>query len=269
MNKAAFMAVAIGTLIVPKASASLILSSTTPVASTGNGLGAVTTILTVTSPGNSTAESGCVSAAGINTGCQNSQFTFTGQTQQGNSQTGLRALSSVTTSTGQAITNGNQLQFLFNASQPPGQTATGITLNELNVLFYTSVGGTLTLLDAATFTGPQVLPRTLNGTGQAGIAFQLDAAEAALITANLGNNIVMGGSIVAGCGGTGTVNGTTAPACNTTTFLPAVGGLDVLQVRAISAVGGQVPEPTSSMLFGSGLVALGLVRRQFGKKKSD
>jgi hypothetical protein len=41
------------------------------------------------------------------------------------------------------------------------------------------------------------------------------------IFTNLGNNVMMGGSIVAGCGGTGKVNGAPAPACNGTTFLPA------------------------------------------------
>jgi len=169
----------------------------------------------------------------------------------------------VTTSGGQAITNGNQLEFLFNASQAPGSTATGITLDELNVLFYTSSGGVLTLLDAATFLGPQVLPLTLNGAGQAGIAFHLDTTEANLITANLGNNIMMGGSIVAGCGGTRTVNGTTpAPGCNGSTFLPAMGGLDVLQVRAnTGTVTSGVPEPGTYFLLGSGLMLLGLARK--------
>jgi len=70
---------------------------------------------------------------------------------------------------------------------------------------------------------------------------------------------MMGGSIVAGCGGTGTVNGTTAPACNGTTFLPAIGGLDVLQVRANTAAGGQVPEPGTNLLLGLGLGLFGLL----------
>lgn len=232
----------------------LILTSTTPIPSTGNGLGSVTTILTVTSPGSTTGESGCVGKLGINN-CPDatSSWAFTGQTQTGASQTGLRALSALN------ITNANQLGFIFNATQPSGS---GITLQELNVLFYTSSGGVLTLLDDARYTTPTVLTNTLTGIGNAGYLFVLNTAEQNTINAALasGATILMGGSFTAGCG-SGVPN---LPACNSTTELAASGGHDVLQVATINGGGvtSSVPEPAAYAMIGAGLLGLGLYSRR-------
>ena len=238
----------------PSAQASLLLSSLTP--STGNGIGAVTTILTVQSPGNSTAEAGCVGGAGstetINANCGTavgaSSFAF-GQTQTGASQTGLRALPS-------GITNASQIGILFNPAQP-GNMNFSITLQELNAQIYSRASnGTLTLIDDAVYTGPTNLT-SLPGIGNAGWVFTLDAAEQTLVNSaitaagNSGATIVVGASLEAGCGAN-------AFASCTGEF-GATGGHDVVQIAAIT--GASVPEPATYLLVACGLGIALLARR--------
>jgi len=245
----------------PNAHASLILSSLAP--STGNGIGAATTILTVQSPGNSTAEAGCVGAAipggmqTINANCGTpvgtSSFTF-GQTQTGQSQTGLRALPT-------GITNASQIGIVFNPAQPAG---TSITLQELNAQFYNVVNGQYTLIDDAVYTGPTNLMQTLQGIGNAGWVFTLDATEQALLNdaINSGASIVVGASLEAGCGDNGFA------ACGANNFGAAVGGHDVVQIGAISSSeSNQVPEPASLTMIGGGLLAIAGMYRRCAKSR--
>ncbi len=241
----------------PNAHASLILSSLDP--STGNGIGAATTLLTVQSPASSTAEAGCVGAAlpggaqtlNVNCGAPvgSSSFTF-GQTQTGQSQTGLRALPT-------DITNASQIGILFNPAQPAGSS---ITLQELNAQFYSVVNGQYTLIDNAVYTGPTTLMQTLQGIGNAGWVFTLDANDQALLNdaINSGASIVVGASLEAGCGDNGFA------ACGANNLGAAVGGHDVVQIAAISSSHiNQVPEPASLSMIGGGLLALaGICRRR-------
>ena len=235
-------------LLGPNAQANLLLNSLTE--STGNGIGAQTTILTVQSPGSSTGEAGCVGASGstqtINANCGTPPFgTFTfGQTQTGASETGLRTLPT-------GITDASQIAFLFNPAQPAGAV---ITLQELNAQIYTqAANGALTLIDNAVYMGPTNLT-TLSGIGNAGWVFTLDSTEQAAVNAAIkaGATLMFGASLEAGCGANG------MPACGATEFA-ANGGHDVVQIAKITTT--SVPEPATYSLVVCGLGLALLARR--------
>src|SRR4051812_6575680 len=102
------------------ANASLVLVSPTDV--NGAGLGAVNTVLTITSPANTTTETGSV---GLNT--SGVQVT-SGNTQ---AQTQVRSLSTV------GVNSASSLRVVFNASEPGGDS---INLNNLVLTIYSPTG---------------------------------------------------------------------------------------------------------------------------------
>lgn len=126
----------------------------------GTGLGKVSTILTIQSPGNSTTETGSVSYDG-------KKDSITGDAKTGNSQTQTRTLGSL------GITSAATLRVVFNASEPGSDPS--IDLTALTLTIYNTAGGALfsapldrSYLDIATF----------QGTGNSGYVFALNSAEA-------------------------------------------------------------------------------------------
>ena len=161
-----------------QASASLIFLG--PGSLGGQGLGAVETVLTITSQGASTTESGCVSAGtggGTLVGpgsCPGSGphglDPFTGGDEQ--------AINEAHAASALGLTNFNALRILFNPSEPP--PASGITVGNLSLTLWNPADGLI--LDAYYIEDPVVLASSDPGTGNAGFFFGLDATQAA--TAN-------------------------------------------------------------------------------------
>jgi hypothetical protein len=194
----------------------------------GTGLGAVNTILTVSSPGNSTFESGSVAFGDV----------ITGDAKTGNSQTQARTLGQL------GITSAASLRVVLNALEP-GNGANGITLDNLVLNIYSPTGSVLFTSGAFT---PITFADTKTGAGNSGFVFALDSTQQAAAAAAFGTgfqNNVVGLTATLGCG-----DG--APAgCE-----GATGGFETFFVANAAAAVTPVPEPgTASLMFaGLGLV---------------
>lgn len=208
-----------------------------PVPISGTGLGALNTALTFSSPGSSTTESGCV-AAGIGgvtvTGSAACPSGFTGGDEQ--------AINNTYTASDLGLTDFNNLQIVFNASEPG--SAEDITIDNLAVTLWNPADGLI--LDAKYITGPYVITDG-PGVGNAGFGFMLDAAQAAdfnLLLAAFPDLRI----------------GVAANASD------ATGGLETISFRA---VGGstEIPEPPILMLIGAGLTFIGASRYRFRVKR--
>jgi hypothetical protein len=188
------------------ANASLILLSDLQLS--GQGIGAQTTALTLQSPDNTTTETGGVNLSG--------PF---GNALTGSSQSQLFSLG------GLGLTNANQLALVVNLSEPGSESPPAVTLNSLTLTAF-SGGSTTTFALAPQYVGI-TLEQVAGGLGGSGIAFGLDATQAAQLTA-LGPNALLG--VSASFGG-------------------AVGGPDVVQAVGLAAA---VPEPATwaMLLFG-------------------
>jgi len=138
------------------AHASLILANPTDVS--GAGLGAVNTVLTISSPGSTTTETGSVAWNG-------SAAVTSGDTQAQNGSPTIGAL---------GITSASQLRVTFNASEPQSDPA--INLTNLVLTIYNPAGGVL--FTSGAFGGFNT-PTTNPGVGNAGFVFMLDATQAA------------------------------------------------------------------------------------------
>jgi hypothetical protein len=200
-------------------------------AATGGGLGNVATVLTLSSPGNSTAESGCVAPDGTAT-CG---FANVG-VGNGASQTQVQ---SVTAFPGLTGTN---FRLFLNAVEPGNDNT--ITVNNLVVRLYGSTG--TQVFTTAALAAPLTLTNTLSGVGNFGYLFGLSAPDAALfqaaLTANPTATIGAGASITNASGGPETISVGVVP-----------GGPGTTSV---------VPEPSTYLLMASGLAGLVLLRRQ-------
>jgi hypothetical protein len=166
---AAMVLTAAGTLSTP-ASASLVLESAVQLQ--GQGLGAVTTALTLQSPANTTNETGGVNLGG----------------PFGNALTGA-SQSQLFTLGGLGLSNANQLGLIVNLNEPGSENPPSVTLNNLALTAFT--GGTSITFGLAAGLAGTTLNQVAGGLGGSGIAFVLDSTEAAQLTA-LGLNTQLG-----------------------------------------------------------------------------
>jgi PEP-CTERM motif len=214
-----------------------------PVPSTGTGLGAVNTVLTFTSPGSSTNESGCVGAGPGGT-------VITGPSVcPGNGPSGLapftggneQAQNHVYTAAMLGLTNFANLQVIFNGSEPQSPGGSAITLENLALTLYSPAGG---LLGAFYIETPLVLTDIFPGTGNSGFGFQFDAPQATAANLLLAAfpGLYIGASAVAS---------------------GASGGMETISIRNTNVSGDiVVPEPATLGLIGLAALALGGFRRR-------
>jgi hypothetical protein len=203
-----------------------------PVSLSGQGLGSVNTVLTMQSPGNSTTESGCI-AAGIGgttvTGPAACPGMFTGGDEQ--------AINHTFSATSLGLTDFNNLRIIFNPSEPQNASARSISLDNLALTLWDPATGLI--LDAKNLPSAVFFPDTDPGVGNAGFAFKLDSAQAAVENGILSAfpDLFIG------------------LAANAS---EATGGLETFSIGSIS-----VPEPGSYLLIGAGLLGLIALRRRF------
>ena len=193
----------------------------------GSGLGAVNTLLTLTSPGSSSTESGAVFAVGAG-------LDVNGDALKGTSQYGLPSLGAL------GITSASNLRLILNATEPAGNS---ITVNQLMLSFYDSLGASLA---SFTLAGPVVIASTFTGIGQAGFAFGLDAAQAATASSLLGAS------------GTPFADVRVELAA---TLTDATGGPDTFFVGNAAQVAA-IPEPSTYLLMFAGLACIGFTVRR-------
>lgn len=149
-----------GCLAAGPASAMLVLQSATPIG--GTGLGAVSTVLTLASPGSTTSEQGAVFWNG------------SANQTSGNTQ----ALNSTYTFSQLGITSASQIGIVFNAAEPGNDAA--VNLASLVLSIYNPAG--TSVFSSGTVSCPSnptcSLTNLFTGTGNSGFLFALDAAQA-------------------------------------------------------------------------------------------
>lgn len=210
----------------------LYLVSPTPIGATGGGLGAQTTILTLLNQGQQTTTTGCVTPTGV--GSVATCGFADDDVQQGQSQTQFIA----------GLT-GETLRLGFNATEPNNELST--TLNSLQLTLYSGTTARARF-DLQVPTGGLTLTNTLNGVGNFGFEFGLTAPAIQLF-----NSLLAAGNLSLGVGASvGNVAGG-VETFNLAAGAPQNGG----------GVGTVVPEPSTYLLLGSGLLGvMGIAARR-------
>jgi hypothetical protein len=221
-------------LAAASAQASLVLVS--PEDFNGTGLGSENTILTISSPGVSTFESGSVVFGDVTSG----------NVLTGNSQTQTMTLGDL------GVTSASTLRVVFNALEP-GSEANSITLADLVLNIYSPTGAVLFTSGAFT---PVTFNDTLTGAGNSGFVFGLDAAQQAAAAAAFGAGFegnVVGLSATAGC------NEASPAGCQ-----GATGGFETFFVA--NSLTPAIPEPSTYALILAGLGIMGFVAKRRGNR---
>ncbi|QJR37820.1 PEP-CTERM sorting domain-containing protein [Gemmatimonas groenlandica] len=225
-HKLGWIAAAMFAAVPAQAHAQLTLLGQSATGLSGGGLGAVATVLTLQSPGSTTAESGCIGPTGVNCGFTDANV------QSGQSQ--LRLVSAFPGLTG------SNFRLFLNAAEPTGDNS--ITVNNAVVRLYS---GNTQVFSSVAFTSPLTLNNTLPGTGNYGFLFGLSTTDQALfqaaLMANPGATIGVGASLTNVTGGQESFSVGTDAGGGTTSV---------------------VPEPSTYLLMASGLVALGMLKRK-------
>ncbi len=204
------------------AHAQLVLVS--PIDFQGSGLGSVNTILTITSPANSTTEAGGVAWNGTTD-------VKTGDFLNGASQTMTRSFADL------GVTSASSLRVVFNALEP-GNALNGIDLTGLTLGVYSAAG---TQVFSASIPQTYGFTDTFTGAGNSGFVFGLTGASLTQLAAVFTSDLRVG---------------LTAGAAN------ATGGFETFFVGNATTAVTPVPEPQTYALMLAGLGALGFVARR-------
>lgn len=196
----------------------------------GTGLGAVNTVLTITSPANSTFEAGAV---GIAPG--GAEFEIGDTT----AQTTTRSIGEL------GVMSAADLRVVFNASEPAGNS---ITLDDLVLNVYSPTGSVLFTSGAFTSTP---FASTNTGTGNSGFVFALSATDIASAQA-----------LAFGTGFESNLIGLSAAASD------ATGGLETFYVANSGTTVTPVPEPGTYAMLLAGLGVMGFVARRSRKTQA-
>ncbi len=230
------------------------------VPSSGNGLGAVSSVVTFQNTGTEVgavglAPGGAVTlgstvAYGIGNGFPNSGGTTNEQTGSGNN---VYTATSLGLSAGPLSTNSfANVVLVFNGNEGGNSADQAITLTNLSLnLFNTSTGS---LLGSFSTVNP-FIATAFPGVGNAGFGFQLDAAQSAQANALLlaNPNLTIGAAARA----TG-----------------ANAGFETISISRINTIQGGIPpgsvpdQSSTALLLGSALVGMALFRRQRERLKS-
>ncbi len=244
MNHTVLGGLAVFAVYTSSAFATLIPINIVP--STGNGLGAVNSIVTFQNTG---TEVGCVGFLGGATATGSDQC-FGGVTAPGgvtNEQTGSGNNTYTASSLGITSTGSNTFAnaiLVFNGNEGGNTVDQTITLTNLSLNLFTSSGAFLRAFSTVTpFTAA-----AFSGVGNAGFGFQLDATQAAQANALLASNptLVIGASASASSANAGPETVSIARIGSTQ---PGGGG---------GGGGSAVPEPTTAWMLGSGLIGLSI-----------
>ena len=211
------------------------LVSLGPVSLSGQGLGSVNTVLTMTSPANSATETGCV-GAGMG------GATVTGGTVcvSGNTGGDEQAINNTFSATALGLTDFNNLRIIFNPSEPGSDS---ISLDKLALSLWNPTDGSL--IDAKNLPTPLGVASTDPGVGNAGFGFQLDSAQAAQENSLLAifPNLFIGLSASAS---------------------DATGGLETFSV-GVAGSQTSVPEPATYALTGLAFACVIMFRKRFAR----
>ena len=165
-------------LAAPAAAPAAFMVAIGPSTISGSGIGAVNTILTLRSPGNSTTATGAVSfTAGADV--------ITGDASNGSSQT------KTVTETALAATfpgfdfSTNNLLLVLNVNEPSNVPQPAVTVFSLTATFYNAAGA---VVDTATLT-PQILAQTSPGVGQSGQGFRITGIASTAVRVGLAASI--------------------------------------------------------------------------------